>query len=478
MGKRERWQNEFSKWFHEILDSAQIVDYRYPIKGCGVWLPYGFQIRKNVINVIRRLLDESNHDEVLFPSLITADMLRKEAEHISSFEAQTFWITHAGGKPLEEQYALRPTSETAIAPMLKLWIRSHADLPKCLYQIVSIFRHETKATRPLIRVREVTTFKEAHTSHATHEDAAKQVEVAVKVYSDFFDALCLPYVRSMRPDWDKFAGAEYTIAFDTVFPDGRILQIGTAHHLGQHFAKAFEITYEKEDGSRDFVYQTSYGISERVIAATIAIHGDDAGLVLPPAVAPVQVVLIPIPYKGSEEKVMAKVQEISLKLKKSGIRVMLDDRAKTTPGAKFFEWEMKGVPLRIEIGPRDLQQRKVTVFRRDSQKKTLVDEEVIVDEVKRQLQLITEAMRQTANEWLKSNIRFAESIDQAKFSLDRQQGIVEVPWCGDRACGLSLEQQVDATVLGVGIDSHNDKVYQCAVCQKESRQLVRVAKTY
>ena len=286
---RDRWRSSFSEWFHDVISRAGVADYRYPVKGCGVWLPFGFKLRENVLAIMRRLLNETGHEEVLFPLLIPAEMLRKEAEHIRSFEGQTFWVSKAGDRDLGERLALRPTSEAAIAPMLKLWIRSHADLPKKLYQIVSVFRYETKATKPLIRVREVTTFKEAHTSHATYEEAERQVEEAVGIYRRFFDELCVPYLISKRPDWDKFAGALYSIAFDTIFPDGRTLQIGTAHNLGQNFSRAFEITFETVGGGREFVWQTSYGISERVIAALIAIHGDDHGLVIPPNIAPVPV---------------------------------------------------------------------------------------------------------------------------------------------------------------------------------------------
>lgn len=470
----------FSEWFHDVIEKAGIIDYRYPVKGCGVWLPYGFKLRQNVAALIRRLLDETDHEEVLFPTLITAEMLRKEAEHIGSFEEQTFWVTHAGRKKIEEEYALRPTSETAIAPMWKLWIRSHADLPVRIYQIVSIFRYETKATRPLIRVREITTFKEAHTAHASAEEAEDQVKTAVAVYSRFFDELCLPYLKSRRPDWDKFAGAEYSIAFDTVLPDGRVLQIGTVHNLGQNFSQAFDVSFETPDGKHDFVFTTSYGISERVIAAIIAVHGDDKGLMLPSSVAPFDVVIVSIPYKGFEEKTERKAQDVQELLTKNGLRVAFDDRDKITPGSKFFHWEVRGVPIRIEIGPRDLQQHKVTLYKRNDQKKTLIDEKNILDEVRKTLVAYEADLRTRGLDWINQHITKVENLDEAKFRLEKKQGVVEVPLCAKDECGRRIEHDFDVTILGTPEDFEGMNLGEksCVVCSEKAVRVIRFAKSY
>ena len=295
--KREQWSRHFGKWFRHVLVDAEIMDYRYPIKGMAVWLPYGFKIRRNALQVIRDLLDENGHQETLFPLLIPETSLAKESEHMKNFEGEVFWVTRGGLTTLEVKYALRPTSETAIAPMLKLWIRSHADLPTKLYQIVNVFRYETKATRPLIRMREVDNFKEAHTAHATEREAEAQVREGIEIYKKFFDTLGVPYKISKRPEWDKFAGAMYTIAFDYVAPDGRVIQVGTVHNLGQNFSKAFDVSYETEKGTRQHVWQPCYGLPARPVVAMLAAHGDDNGAVLPPDAAPTQVVIIPIPYK-------------------------------------------------------------------------------------------------------------------------------------------------------------------------------------
>jgi prolyl-tRNA synthetase len=259
---------DFSQWFYNILEEAKIIDSRYPIKGMSVWLPYGLQLRKHVIESIKRILDK-DHEEVLFPLLVKEDELAKEGIHVKEFEDEVYWVTHGGQKELNERLAIRPTSEAAMYPMFSLWVISHIDLPMKFYQVVNTFRYETKHTRPLIRVREITTFKEAHTVHATEKEAFKQVGEAVEIYKEFFDIIAIPYILSKRPAWDKFPGAEYTMAFDTLMPNGKALQVGTVHNLGQTFAKTFDITYETSESSHEFAYQTCYGLSDRIIASVI-----------------------------------------------------------------------------------------------------------------------------------------------------------------------------------------------------------------
>ena len=364
--------SEFSEWFHNILEEAEIIDTRYPVKGMHVWLPQGFKIRKHTLNILKAILDE-DHDEVQFPLLIPEDELAKEAIHVKGFEEEVYWVTHGGLTELNEKLALRPTSETAMYPMFSLWVRNHSDLPMKYYQVVNTFRYETKHTRPLIRVREITTFKEAHTVHATAEETEQQVKDAVKIYKKFFDMLGIPYSVSRRPEWDKFPGALYTVAFDTIMPDGKTLQIGTVHNLGQTFAKTFDITYETATGEHEYVYQTCYGLSDRVIASVIGIHGDKSGLCMPPDIAPYQVVIVPIIFKKGGEEVLEFCRNLELKLKnQANLRVYFDDRD-IRAGKKYYEWEMRGVPLRIEVGPRDIQNKKVVTYRRDTQEKEIID---------------------------------------------------------------------------------------------------------
>jgi prolyl-tRNA synthetase len=414
---------------------------------------------------------------MLFPTLIPEDLIAKESSHIHSFENEAYWITHGGRSPLGIKLALRPTSETAITPMAKLWIRSHADLPLKLYQIGSIFRYETKATRPLIRVREVSTFKEAHTFHATHQDSTAQVTTANAIYQKIFDSLAIPYVISERPSWDRFAGALATYAFDTIFPDGRCLQIGTTHDLGQNFSKAFNVTYETPEGTQAPVWQTSYGISERAVAAIIALHGDDRGLLLPPIAAPIQVVIIPILFKGTEEAVMNECQKVHTSLVKQGIRSFVDDRAKITPGAKYYEWEAKGVPIRIEIGPRDLKQRNVTLVRRDLGNRVTYQRNAL--NISDNLTEINTNLHAHAREWMQARIHRVTSLGDAQQILNSKGGIVETPWCGEELCGRKMEAIVDVRVLGQPFEENEDSVTgTCTNCEKPATAILRLARTY
>jgi len=475
--KREKW-GHFGKWFRKVLIDAGILDYRYPIKGCGVWLPYGFKIRNNVFQVLRDLLNSTGHEETLFPLMIPETALAKESSHVRSFEEECFWVTHGGTQPLEIKYALRPTSETAIAPMLKLWIRSHADLPLKLYQVVNVFRYETKATRPIIRMREVSTFKEAHTSHATFKEAEKQVKEATKVYKDFFDAIGVPYRISRRPEWDKFPGALYSIAFDTICPDGRSLQIGTVHNLGQNFSKAFDITYETKDGKQEHIWQTCYGISGRAIAAVLTVHGDDYGVVLPPKVAPTQVVIIPIPYKGKEEQINKTCEDIAVMLKKADIRVELDLRADLTPGSKFYYWDLRGVPIRIEIGPRDVKENEATIVRRDTLEKQTCKTSGLVTTIQEIMKKMMEDLRLKAWEWMDKRVHRIDNLDEAKKLIAKREGIVEVLWCGKVECGHKLEETAEARVLGVPMDAKGKIDGKCAICGKTATSIVRTAIAY
>ena len=464
-------KDSFSEWYHELLMTAEIVDNRYPVKGMCVWFPFGFALKKNVYAVIRELLDP-DHQETQFPLLIPENEFMKEAQHIKGFEEEVYWVTSGGTSPLEVKLALRPTSETAIYPMFKLWIRSHADLPLRIYQIVNTFRYETKHTRPLIRLREITSFKEAHTVHATWEDAAEQVEVAISRYSEFYRRLALPFLVSRRPSWDKFPGADYTTAIDVIMPDGKTLQVGTAHHLGSTFAKTYEITYEAENGEQKLVSQTCYGISERCIAALISVHGDEKGLVLPWGVAPVQVVIVPI-LLGDKEKVLAVCRELQGELAAARVRVQLDT-SDERPGAKFYKWEMKGVPIRLEVGPRDIEKGVVTLVRRDGAKKA-VPMVGLVEAINKEAEELQAALYTKATNLHDAKVKEVASIEEAR--VQTQVGVALVPWCGEVECGHQLENQVEANMLG-------EPQYQifpeaaCAVCGKKSTGRTYMARQY
>ena len=476
MLKAQRKRTDYTRWFRDVTLMAEVYDYRVLVKGCGVWPGYGFKLRNNVLNIIKSLLDATGHEECLFPLLIPQSLLAKEGEHIRSFEKEVFWVTKGGETELEEKLALRPTSETVIMPMFKLWIQSHTDLPKKVYQVVSVFRYETKATHPMIRVREVTMFKEAHTAHATYEDAERQVKEAIEIYRKFFEELSIPYVISKRPVWDKFAGAVYTISFDTLMPEGRTLQIGTVHNLGQNFSKPFEVEFLKPDGSRDYVYTTSYGVSERVIAALISIHGDDHGLLLPPKVAPIQVVIVPIPYKGKEREVYEASRKLYETLKEVGVRVKLDDRDDVTPGEKFYFWELKGVPVRVEIGPKDLEGGTVTLSRRDTLERTRHPVEELEVKVKELFKEIERSLSERSWREFREHLIYVNTLEEAKELVAKQEGIIHVAWCGSDDCGLKLESEVQGRVLGTPLDEKVEG--KCVVCGENASYYVRLAKTY
>lgn len=474
--KREKWKENFSEWFNDTISQADIMDIQYPVKGLYVWKPYGLKLRNNTTDIIKNLLEESGHEEVLFPLLIPKNIFQKEGEHIRGFEDEAYWVTHGGKKELNVDLALRPTSETSIYPMLKRWIRSHTDLPKKLFQIVNIFRHETKMTKPLIRLREVTTFKEAHTAHRSKEEAEKQVNEAIEIYKKFFDELGVPYTITRRPPWDTFAGADYSIAFDTLAPDGRTLQIGTVHNLGQNFSKVFDLTFETVDGEQKHLHQTSYGISDRAIASIIMVHGDDRGLCLPPKIAPIQVVIVPIPYKEKDVDVHSYADKVKKTLEEAGIRTELDERD-LRPGDKYYRWERRGVPLRIEVGPNEVQDNMITFVRRDTGDKKEVPFGSLVTETEEISQTIFEDMKKRAESLLEKKIFWTEDIEEAKEKLDKREGIIKIPWCGKEDCGLRIEDKTGGDILGREINGEK-RSGECPICGEKTDEPVLVAQTY
>ena len=468
-------KQNFSEWYHEIIQKAEIMDVRYPVKGLYVWYPFGFKIRQLVYSKLRELHDR-DHDEVYFPTLIPETELGKEGQHIKGFEDEVYWVTHGGLDPLDVKLALRPTSETAIYPIFKLWIRSHADLPLKVYQIVNTFRYETKHTRPLIRLREITSFKEAHTAHKNFKEAEEQVKDAIKLYKEFYDFLAIPYMVIRRPEWDKFPGAAYTIALDTIMPDGKTMQIGTVHHLADNFARTFGIEYEDVNGEHQFVHQTCYGISERCVAALLSIHGDDLGLVLPFEVSPIQIVIIPILYKGKEKKVMEISRAVLNELK--NFRVVLDD-SEDRPGAKYYKWELKGVPIRIEIGPKEAEENSVVVSFRDERKKFKVSIDEINDDLIIQWAMeFKERIRDKAVGWMKEKVKYFDELNDLAEWVRNGVGLTHL--CNNLDCGERIEEDVKGSVLGWFEEL--DWIYaeidgECIICGGKGK-LVAIAKTY
>ncbi|HEX9341170.1 MAG TPA: proline--tRNA ligase [Thermoplasmata archaeon] len=459
---------EFSEWYNGLVDGAELSDKRYPIKGMNVWRPYGWSIMKLIDQAMREEFDSTGHGEVNFPVLIPETEFQKEADHVKGFEGDVFWVTRGGFNELDVRLLLRPTSETAMYPMFKLWIRSHADLPLKVYQIVPVFRYETKMTRTFMRVREIHFF-EAHTAHATFEDAEQQVQEDLQINERLMRLLALPYIVSKRPDWDKFPGAHYSLGSDTLLPSGRSLQLATFHQYRDNFAKVYDVTYETEAGEHQFVHQTTDGMSERILGAVLAIHGDEKGLVLPPAAAPIQAVIVPVLEKGRQEPMLLESQRLFLELRER-MRVKLDDRD-VRPGEKYYYWEARGVPLRVELGPREIEKTMVTVVRRDTGEKRELPRDALGDRLRSVLELMQIAMWDRAEKMIRQNTFTITSLNEAKDGFNR------MGWCGSEACGKTIADQTAMSVLGTPFYPEEFKG-ECIVCGKPTKQVVYVAKAY
>jgi len=462
---------DFNEWYNEIVELADLCDKRYPIKGMNIWRPYGWKLMNNIDRLIRDEMVKTNHQEVCFPLLIPESFFKKEEEHIEGFGKEVFWVTHAGINQLEERWLLRPTSETAMYPIFSLWIRSHTDLPLKTFQIVNTFRYETKQTRAFIRVREIHFF-EAHTCHVDFEDAERQIKEDKEIAHRLLQKLCLPYMFSKRPDWDKFAGAYYTISIDVLMPSGRTLQIGSIHQYRDNFAKPYEISYETEKGTHAFCHQTTYGMSERLLGALVGVHGDNKGLIIPPEVAPLQVVIIPIIFKGKEKGVLEASETLHKKLLHEGIRSHIDDR-ETTPGNKYYDWELKGVPLRVEIGPIDVEKNELTMVRRDISKKKSVPLKDAEKAIQAELQALVQTIYANAEKFLNENMHCVLTVEEAK----EKTGIVALPWCRNKDCALEIENVLEGNTLGEPIENAvcTDP---CPVCGAPAKTWMRFAKTY
>lgn len=457
----------FGEWYNEVVETAGLTDKRYPVKGMNVWTPYGWKIMTMIDSYTRRELNATGHDEVNFPLLIPETEFKKEKDHIKGFDSEVYWVTKAGDNELDVPLVLRPTSETAMYPMFSLWIRSHQDLPLKIYQIVNTFRYETKQTRSFIRVREIHFF-ESHTCHTTEEDAQLQIEEDIEILEKIARELCLPYFLLTRTDWDKFPGAHYTVGIDTVMPNGRSLQMGSIHHYRTNFSEPYDITYEDPDGNQKYAHQTTFGMSERLLGAVVGVHGDDKGLILPPPVAPFQVVIIPILSKIDPEYVQDACKLITDILTREGLRVKLDDR-NMRPGAKYYDWEMRGVPLRIEIGARDLENKVVSFARRDTGEKGTIDMNTVVSGSKLLLDDISATLYARAKEVQESAVIDIAEMDEAPEDTDETTDdvILRFGWCGTEDCGHAFEEKTGFKMLGTPYKG-DEVECTCIVCGSPS----------
>ncbi|MFY9414054.1 MAG: proline--tRNA ligase [Tepidanaerobacteraceae bacterium] len=464
---------DFSQWYVDVILKAELADYS-PVRGCMVIRPYGYSIWEKMQQLLDSRFKATGHKNAYFPLFIPESLLQKEAEHVEGFAPEVAWVTHGGNEELAERLAVRPTSETIICHMYSKWIKSWRDLPVLINQWCNVVRWE-KSTKPFLRTAEFL-WQEGHTAHSSFEEAEEETLRMLEVYRDFVETdLSMPVITGVKSENEKFAGALKTYTIEALMGDGRALQAGTSHNLGQHFAKAYDITYLDKDGKLKHVWQTSWGVTTRLIGAIIMVHGDDRGLKLPPKIAPIQAVIVPILGKESET-VLNKARGLYSILNKE-IKTELDDRNEYTPGWKFNEWEMKGVPVRIEIGPRDIKNEQVVFVRRDTGEKITVSESELLPRLKSLLDEIQANMFRQAQVFLNENIREVDNFDEFKQIIDEKRGFIKAHWCGNTECEKKVKEETGATLRCIPFSKETISG-KCIVCDKQSDTVAYFAKSY
>ncbi|MCM1227482.1 MAG: proline--tRNA ligase [Clostridium sp.] len=464
---------DFAKWYTDICKKAELIEYT-SVKGCMVIRPYGYAIWENIQRILDGMFKDTGHENVCMPMFIPESLLQKEKDHVEGFAPEVAWVTHGGNEKLEDRLCVRPTSETLFCEHYSNIIHSYRDLPKLYNQWVSVVRWE-KTTRPFLRSREFL-WQEGHTIHATAQEAIIETERMLNVYADFCEnCLAMPVVKGRKTDSDKFAGAEATYAIEALMHDGKALQAGTSHYFGDGFAKAFDILYTDKENKQVYPHQTSWGVTTRLIGAIIMTHGDDSGLVLPPAVAPVQAVIVPVAMH--KEGVLEKAQELFDTLKASGIRVKLDD-SDNSPGWKFAEYEMKGVPVRIEIGPKDIENEQCVIVTRHNREKAFVSLESLVESVNAKLQEVHNGIYKKALKNRENRTYACRTMDEIVNVLaEKGDGFVKAMWCGDENCEDAVKEKT-----GVGsrcIPFEQEHISDtCVCCGKPAKQMVYWGKAY
>ena len=465
---------DFAKWYTDICKKAELVEYT-SVKGCMVIRPYGYAIWENIQRILDGMFKELGHENVCMPMFIPESLLQKEKDHVEGFAPEVAWVTHGGSEKLEDRLCVRPTSETLFCEHYANIVQSYRDLPKLYNQWVSVVRWE-KTTRPFLRSREFL-WQEGHTIHETADEAIWETERMLNCYADFCEkALCMPVVKGRKTDSDKFAGAEATYAIEALMHDGKALQAGTSHYFGDGFARAFDIQFTSRENKLEYPHQTSWGVTTRLIGAIIMTHGDDNGLVLPPAVAPVQVVIVPIAQK--KEGVLEKAGELYEKLRAKGLRVKLDD-SDNSPGWKFAEYEMRGVPVRVEIGPKDIENGQCVVATRYNGEKITVEldsvEEKVTDLIEK---TVPQGMFEKALENRRNKTFACKTTDEIVKALEENgDGFVEAMWCGDEECEDKVKELTGVGSRCIPFEQHeiSDK---CVCCGKPAKKMVLWGKAY
>ncbi|MBP3448099.1 MAG: proline--tRNA ligase [Clostridia bacterium] len=461
---------DFAKWYTDIVKKADLIDYS-SVRGCMIIRPYGYAIWENIQKVLNQKFKETGHENVYMPMFIPESLLNKEKDHVEGFAPEVAWVTHGGNEKLTERLCVRPTSETLFCDHYANIIESYRDLPKLYNQWCSVVRWE-KTTRPFLRSCEFL-WQEGHTAHATAEEAQEETIRMLNVYADFCEKyLAIPVVKGQKTDKEKFAGAVATYTIESLMHDGKALQSGTSHNFGDGFAKAFGIEFTGKDNKLANVHQTSWGVSTRLIGAIIMVHGDDSGLVLPPNIAPIQVALIPIAQH--KDGVLEKCREVKEML--SDFTVKIDDSDKS-PGWKFAEYEMKGVPLRIELGPKDIENNQAVLVRRDTREKKVVSLDNIANEVKEMLTTIQDALFQKAMAHREETTSVARDFDELKDIVQNKPGFIKAMWCGDEACEIKIKEETTVTSRCIPFEQEeiSDK---CVCCGKPAKKMLYWGKAY
>ncbi len=467
---------DFSRWYTDVILQAQLADYS-PVRGCMVVRPYGYALWENTKAALDRRFKETGHENAYFPLFIPMSFIQREAQHVEGFSPELAVVTHGGGKELEEPLVVRPTSETVIGAMYSQWIQSYRDLPVLINQWGNVVRWELR-TRPFLRTMEFL-WQEGHTAHATYEEAEQETLRMLEVYADFaLNDAAIPVIRGRKSESEKFAGADTSYSIEAMMGDKRALQSGTSHNLGQNFAKAFDIKYSDRNNELQYCWTTSWGLSWRMVGAIIMVHGDDQGLMLPPHLAPLQVVAVPI-WKTDEQKVavLGVIDRIKAALGDS-VRLKVDDREEYSPGWKFNEWELRGVPLRIEIGPRDVAQEQVMLARRDRPGragKSPVPLDGLDSAVSDVLNLIQNNLLQRATDFLEDNTYEPTDYESLKEAV--AQGFARAWWCGEIACEDKVKEETKATTRNIPFDQPGG-TGQCIVCGGEAREVAILGRAY
>ncbi|WP_374019877.1 proline--tRNA ligase [Paenibacillus thiaminolyticus] len=468
-------QEDFSRWYIDVIKKAELMDYS-PVRGCIVFRPDGYEIWEHIKDELDRRFKETGHRNAYFPLFIPESFFQKEKEHVEGFNPELPWVTEAGGEQLEEKLAIRPTSETMIGHMYAKWIQSYRDLPVLINQWANVVRWE-KRTLPFLRTSEFL-WQEGHTAHETEAEAREETMRMLTIYREFVENyLAIPVIEGQKTPSEKFAGAVDTFSIEAMMKDGRAVQAGTSHYLGTNFSVAFDIQFLGRENELEYAHTTSWGVSTRLIGSLIMVHGDDRGLVLPPKVAPTQVIMIPIGPAKLRDQVVGRADELFAELKRAGIRVRMDDRSDISPGWKFNEYEMRGVPVRLEIGPRDMENGVCVLVSRVSGEKRIVEQSKLAEEVKRMLNDVHQEMYERARQFRDDHFYSVDTIDEMKALMEDKRGFTLAGWCGSEACEKHVKDETGATSRNIPFAAQESKK-PCLVCGEEAKHTVVFARAY